>query len=102
MSSGTCCFHASTASTANSGRVWSHASIASANPCAMKYCADSAAPAISIAASRMEGAVQRTDEGFASGIVPTESTSSAHTGALTERDVGIFLNDGMQGEAVAF
>src|SRR5690242_13259221 len=77
-SRGTCCFQASTASTANSGSVCSHARIARATPCAMKNCADSAAQAISIEAARIDGAVQRTLMGEP---------------VLSERDTGILLND---------
>src|SRR5262249_47312456 len=55
---------ASTASTANSGSVCSHARMASANPCPMKNCADSAAQAMSSAATRIAGAAQRTVAGL--------------------------------------
>src|SRR5215472_16450102 len=94
--SGTCCRHASTASTANSGIVCSHARMASATPCAMKNCADSAAQAISMEAARIEGAVQSTELAGASGMAVTVSRSSAHSGAnLAERDTGVLLDHGM-------
>src|ERR1035437_914719 len=104
MRRGTCCLHASTASTANSGSVCSHARMASANPCAMKNCADSAAHAMSMAAARMDGTVQKTEDGFACGIIPADSTMRAQTGAmacrrlsacglLSESDVRILLDE---------
>src|SRR5215469_11421724 len=67
--SGTCCLYASTASTANSGSVCSHARIASANPCAMKNCDDSAAQAIISAEIRMAGAAHSTVAGLVARIV---------------------------------
>src|SRR6185369_6576363 len=59
----TCWCQASTASTANSGSVCSHARIANANPCAMKNCADSAAQAMAIADSRIAGPAQNRVDG---------------------------------------
>src|SRR3954454_13349540 len=101
--SGTCCFHANTASTANSGSVCSHARIASATPCAMKYCADSAAHAISIADTRIAGALHNSDAAPVSGISPAAMKRSAHTGAITcgrlsECDIVSFDDDGMPRE----
>src|SRR5438477_270304 len=79
-SSGTSCFQASTASTANSGSVCSHARMASATPCATKNCADSAAQAMSMEAARIDGAVH--------------STLSGET-FLNEPDTGLLLYHGM-------
>src|SRR5690349_6272023 len=84
-SSGTCCFQASTASTANSGSVCSQARMASAKPWATKNCADSAAHAMSMAASRIDGAVQRKDDGGNSRIGMTARIRRAQTGAATCR-----------------
>src|SRR5438046_5129085 len=53
---------------ANSGSVCSHARIASANPCATKYCADSAAHAIMTAATKIAGPAHRIVQGPASRI----------------------------------
>src|SRR5260370_2545976 len=91
---GTSCRSAYTASTANSGSVCSHARIASANPWAMKNCADSAAQAISKAANRMEGAVHNIDHGPTSRIGSAASNSSAQTATptrgLSEGDFMVF------------
>src|SRR5579872_1000409 len=84
-SSGTCCFQASTASTANSGSVCSQARMANAKPWATKNCADSAAQAMSMAASRIEGAVHRKDAGGNSRIGMTARIRRAKTGAVTCR-----------------
>src|SRR5689334_88298 len=97
-SKGTCCFHASTASTANSGSVCSHARMASANPCATKNCADSAAHAMSMAATRIEGAVQSTDDGLSGGITDVErrrTPKNAAVGFLAERNRTTFFHDRM-------
>src|SRR5205809_1488306 len=80
ISRGTCWRHASTASTANSGSVCSHARIASATPCAMKNRADSAAHAISMDAARIDGAVHSTLHGDA---------------LLNEVDTGLLLDHRM-------
>src|SRR5436305_4175618 len=56
---------AMTASTANSGNVCSHARIASANPCAIRNCAASAAQAMMNDESRMAGKVQSADHAAA-------------------------------------
>src|SRR5512140_2408691 len=66
---------AMTASTANSGRVCSHARIASARPCEMRNCAASAPHAMMKADSRTLGNVQRAERvppAFAAAVaVPT-------------------------------
>src|SRR2546423_205603 len=54
----------------------------------MKNCADSAAQAMSMAATRMDGAVQRTDHGPAAAIGSAARSSSgvAYATGLTESD----------------
>src|SRR5882724_88574 len=49
----------------------------------MKNCADSAAQAITMAAARIAGAVQRTDHGPTSAMGSAPSSSSANTGRPT-------------------
>src|SRR5574340_1302115 len=58
----------------------------------MKYWADSAAQAISIAATRMAGAVQKTEYGLSSamGIGAPAMSASANTGAATCRGLSEF------------
>src|SRR5450759_1000133 len=64
--------HAITASTANSGRVWSQARIASARPCETRNCAASAPHATRNAENRIDGNVQSAVRGaaFATSAVP--------------------------------
>src|ERR1041385_9442511 len=66
--------HAITASTANSGSVWSQARIASANPCEMRNCAASAPQATRNADSSMLGKVHS-----AASAVPPAWNASAST-----------------------
>src|SRR6476646_3233170 len=80
----TCWCHASTASTANSGSVCSHAKIASANPCAMKNCADSAAQAMAIAETRIAGPAHSTVEGCVSARGTTNRSNRKNEGAFRE------------------
>src|SRR5258708_38735656 len=101
ISIGTSCLQAYTASTANSGKVCSHARIARANPWAMKNCADSAAQAMSRAANRIQGAVHSRDQGPTSPMGNAASNSSAQTATpvcglsetdcMASRDNGMFL-----------
>src|SRR6185312_1261640 len=69
--------HAITASTANSGRVWIHARMASARPCAMRNCAASAAHATRNALASMLGKVHSADH--AAGVPLTIESSLAFT-----------------------
>src|SRR5579862_6310715 len=59
--------------------------MARANPCATKNCADSAAQAINIAATRMQGAVHRIADGPSVRRGATASSNSMQTGAKTRR-----------------
>ncbi len=72
--------HAMTASTANSGSVWSHASIARASPCETRNCAASAPQATRNAENRTDGNVQSAARGvaFATMAAPAAGISFFH------------------------
>src|SRR5437016_8923426 len=72
--------HAMTASTANSGSVWSHARIASARPCEMRNCAASAPQATRNADSSMLGKVHSAASAVPPACVTRASSFRNRTG----------------------